>query len=141
MEKKKKRIPFIVIAVLVIMASMLMICSCRKADSSKGSVEQKTEKTEERYEIIAMISEGKETTAEDLALLQSKGLSCTIVLRPDGTGVLDLFGEKTNLTWDEKNISTGTKNMPYTRKDDQLTLTDGNSSLTFQNTDESEDAK
>ena len=31
--------------------------------------------------------------------------------------------------------------MPYTRKDDQLTITDGNSSLTFLNTDESEDAK
>ena len=141
MEKKKKRIPVIFIAVLVIMAAMLVLCSCRKADSSKGNTEVKTEKTEERYEIIAMISEGKESTAEDLALLKSKGLNCTIVLRPDGTGVLDLFGEKTNLTWDEKNISAGTKTMPYTRKDDQLTLTDGNSSLTFLNTDESEGAK
>ncbi|MBR3362108.1 MAG: hypothetical protein IKG39_12280 [Lachnospiraceae bacterium] len=141
MEKKKKRIPVLFIVVLVIMAAMLVVCSCRKADSSKGSAELKTEKTEERYEIIAMISEGKESTAEDLALLKSKGLSCTIVLRPDGTGVLDLFGEKTNLTWDEKNISAGTKIMPYTRKDDQLTLTDGNSSLTFLNTDESGGAK
>ena len=141
MEKKKKRIPVIFIVVLVIMAAMLMICSCRKADSFRDGAEIKTEKTEERYEIIAMISEGKETTAEDLALLKSKGLSCTIVLRADGTGVLDLFGEETNLTWDEKNISTGTKTMPYTRKDDQLTLTDGNSSLTFLNTDKSEGAK
>ena len=88
-----------------------------------------------------MISEGKETTAEDLSLLKSKGLNCTIVLRADGTGVLDLFGEETNLTWDEKNISTGTKTMPYTRKDDQLTVTDGNSSLTFLNMDQSEGAK
>ena len=141
MEKKKKRIPVIVAVVFVIIAAMLMICSCRKADSSREGAEIKTEKTEERYEIIAMISEGKETTAEDLALLKSKGLSCTMVLRSDGTGVLDLFGEETNLTWDEKNISTGTKTMPYTRKDDQLTITDGNSSLTFLNTDESEDAK
>ena len=126
MEKKKKRIPVIFAAVFVIMAAMLLICSCRKADSSRDG---------------AAISEGKETTAEDLSLLKSKGLNCTIVLRADGTGVLDLFGEETNLTWDEKNISTGTKTMPYTRKDDQLTVTDGNSSLTFLNMDQSEGAK
>ena len=141
MEKKKKRIPVIFAAVFVIMAAMLLICSCRKADSSRDGAAIQTEKTEERYEIIAMISEGKETTAEDLSLLKSKGLNCTIVLRADGTGVLDLFGEETNLTWDEKNISTGTKTMPYTRKDDQLTVTDGNSSLTFLNMDQSEGAK
>ena len=141
MNDKKKRIPVILAAVLVIMAAMLLMCSCKKADSSRESAEVKTEKTEERYELIAMVSEGEETSAEDLALLKSKGLNCTIVLRADGTGVLDLFGEETNLTWDEKNISTGTKNMPYTRKDDQLTVTDGNSSLTFLNMDQSEGAK
>ena len=43
-------------------------------------------------------------------------------------------------TWDEKNISTDTKTMPYTRQDDQLVLKDGNSSLTFLNTDNAEDA-
>ena len=68
MNEKKKRIPVILVAVLVIMAAMLLICSCKKADSSRESAEIKTEKTEERYEIIAMISEGEEATAEDLAL-------------------------------------------------------------------------
>ena len=141
MNEKKKRIPVILAAVLVIMAAMLLICSCKKADSSRESAEIKTEKTEERYEIIAMISDGEETPAEDLDLLKSQGLNCTIVLRSDGTGVLDLFGEETKLTWDEKNISTDKKTMPYTRKDDQLTITDGNSSLTFLKSDESEEAK
>ena len=141
MNEKKKRIPVILAAVLVIMAAMLLICSCKKADSSRESAEIKTEKTEERYEIIAMVSEGEETPAEDLALLKSQGLNCTIVLRSDGTGVLDLFGEETKLTWDEKTISAGKKTMPYTRKDNQLTITDGNSSLTFMKSDESEEAK
>ena len=141
MNEKKKQIPVILAAVLVIMAAMLLICSCKKADSSRENAEIKTEKTEERYEIIAMISEGEETPAEDLALLKSQGLNCTIVLRSDGTGVLDLFGEETKLTWDEKNISTDKNTMPYTRKDDQLTITDGNSSLTFMKSDESEEAK
>ena len=141
MNDKKKRIPVILAAVLVIMAAMLLICSCKKADSSRESAEIKTEKTDERYEIIAMVSDGVETSAEDLALLKSKGLSCTIVLKADGTGVLDLFGEETKLTWDEKNISTDKKTMPYTRRDDQLTITDGNSSLTFLKSDESEESK
>lgn len=141
MNDKKKRIPVILAAVLVIMAAMLLICSCKKADSSRESAEIKTEKTDERYEIIAMVSDGVETSAEDLALLKSKGLNCTIVLKADRTGVLDLFGEETKLTWDEKNISTDKKTMPYTRRDDQLTITDGNSSLTFLKSDESEESK
>ena len=141
MNDKKKRIPVILAAVLVIMAAMLLICSCKKADSSQDGAEIKTEKTDERYEIIAMVSDGVETSAEDLALLKSKGLNCTIVLKADRTGVLDLFGEETKLTWDEKNISTDKKTMPYTRKDDQLTITDGNSSLTFLKSDESEESK
>lgn len=136
MNKKKKRIPAILISVLLIVAVMIVLCSCRKTEVSQESVEIK----EEAFEIMAMISDGEETTAEDLALLKSKGLNCTIVLRSDGTGILNLFGEETNLTWDEKNISTDTKTMPYTRQDDQLVLKDGNSSLTFLNTDNAEDA-
>ena len=56
MEKKKKRIPVIFAAVFVIMAAMLLICSCRKADSSRDGAAIKTEKTEERYETHMNIS-------------------------------------------------------------------------------------
>ena len=140
MKEKKKRIPVLFVSVLVLVGVLLVLCSCRKSDASREGAEIKNEETGERYEITAMISEGKETPAEDLALLKSKGLTCTIVLYPDGTGVLNLFGEETDLTWDEKTISTDKKTMPYSRKDDRLTLTDGNSSLTFLKTDKTEDA-
>ena len=82
-----------------------------------------------------LVSEGKETTPEDLALMKDKGLNCTITLKTDGTGVLDLFGDKTDLTWDGSTISTAKKTYRYTFEGDQLTLTEGNSSLSFVRTE------
>ena len=86
------------------------------------------------YEIMAMISDGKESGAEDLALLKSKGLSCTIVLNADGTGLLNLFGEESSLTWDGEAIFTTGKTMPYICRFGLLTLINGNSALTFSRT-------
>lgn len=149
----KTRIPVILIAML---ALFLAACSCAKPEPENEAAEMKSEAVEAKsepsataeerkketaekqeaditgqYEIAAMITEGEETPAEDLALLKGKGLNCTITLESDGTGLLDLFGEETEITWDEGAVSTGDKKMPYTFRDGQLTLEDGNSSLTF----------
>ena len=149
MNRIKKLIPIM----LVILLSLLLIdCSCTKpeaestlaestekaAESSVGPAESKTSVQADisgQYEITAMVSEGKETTPEDLALMKDKGLNCTITLKTDGTGVLDLFGDKTDLTWDGSTISSAKKTYRYTFEGDQLTLTEGNSSLSFVRTE------
>ena len=84
-----------------------------------------------QYEITAMITKGEETPAEDLALLKSKGLDCTIDLHTDGTGVLVLFGEESDVTWDGNSITASGKTLPYSYEDGQLVVTNGDSSLTF----------
>ncbi len=84
-----------------------------------------------QYEITAMITKGEETPAEDLALLKSKGLDCTIDLHKDGTGVLVLFGEESDVTWDGNTITASGKTLPYSYNDGQLVVTNGDSSLTF----------
>ena len=147
-DKLKKLIPVMLVAVLSL---SLVDCSCSEPAKESGSAaeseiastpaaaEKTTAESREEpgadiagtYEIIAMVSEGKETSDEDLALMKSKGLTCTLTLEPGGTGVMDLFGEKTELTWDAEAISTGGKAYSYTFLDGKLTLANGSSYLTF----------
>ena len=132
------------VLLITLLVLLLPACSCAKPETESGSVrtaenaeESKTEMKEKKedisgqYEITAMITEGEETPSEDLELLKSRGLNCTIPLKSDGTGVLNLFGEETEMTWNEKTITAAGKERPYTWKNRQLILTDGNSSLTF----------
>lgn len=143
MKKIKALISVMLIALL---ALLLAACSCTKPETEieaestvEESVTEEAEETEAdiagEYEITAMVSDGKETSSEDLELLKSKGLTCTITLESDGTGVLNLFGEESDMTWDEESISTDEKTMTYTFGDQQLTLIDGTSSLTFSRTE------
>ena len=149
MNRLKKLIP----AMLVILLSLLLVdCSCTKqevestpAESTETAAESSARPAEStepvqtgpagEYEISAMVTDGKETSSEDLALMKNKGLNCILVLNSDGTGVLDLFGEKSDLTWDENTVSASGKTYQYTCRDGLLTLTNGTSSLTFTRTD------
>lgn len=147
-DKLKKLIPVMLVAVLSL---SLVDCSCSEPAKESGSAaesetvstpaaaEKTTDESREEpgadiagtYEIVAMVSEGKETSDEDLALMKSKGLTCTLTLEPGGTGVMDLFGEKTELTWDAEAISTGGKEYWYACEGDRLTVKNGDSTLTF----------
>ena len=152
MNRKKILIPVLLTVLLVLAAGSL---SCRRqkpADGSSGAVteqdrsaatsEEAGESTEEGsagyraeiagfYEITAMVTGGKETPAEDLELMKSQGLSCTILLQTNGSGVLNLFGEESAMVWNEETISTSRKRLTYTFTDEKLVLTDGESTLTF----------
>ncbi len=155
MNKKKLLISSISAMVLIaVVVLLLALRSCGRADTdpaassgygseritdnTRADGQEKTAKADiaGHYEIVAMISDGKESSAEDLALMKSRGLSCTIVLNADGTGVLDLFGEESVLTWDAEAITAAGKTMPYMCRYGLLTLINGNSSLTFSRTEQ-----
>ena len=66
-----------------------------------------------------------------LDTLSALGLYFTLELREDGTGVLDLAGDQTELTWSKSSITMeGVKNL-YTLDGDTLSLKDGKESLVF----------
>ncbi len=153
MNRNKVLIPA-VLAALVLLALIMLLAlrSCAKPEAGNGQTKAAvpaqeaaagSEETEEStapditgtYEITAMVTDGEETPSEDLELMKSKGLDCTVTLEADGTGVLDLFGEETDLTWNEEAVSTDEKAWSYSCADGQLILTDGDSSLTFLRTD------
>ena len=153
MNGKKKLIPVILIALAAALLVFLLLArACAEpesrsaepaaaaeqseavseaADTPEPAEEDNTAEIAGQYEITAMITDGKETPAEDLELMKGKGLTCTLTLDPDGTGVLDLFGEESDLTWDGETISTDETEMSYTWENGRLTVVDGDSSLTF----------
>ena len=83
------------------------------------------------YTLYGMVRDGEETPDDVIALLAEKGLDCSLILEEDGTGTLVLFGEESKLTWDEKTIANDLKSYPYTMEEGRITLTDGDSSVTF----------
>ena len=75
--------------------------------------------------------------ADSIQLMESLGLSVTLTLNEDGTGSLDLFGEKQDAKWEASSNTEG----KITLKDgeaklklenDELTIVDSsNASMTF----------
>ncbi|MBR3196751.1 MAG: hypothetical protein IKF50_08640 [Clostridia bacterium] len=142
-NKKTSKIWIILIVVLLIALSgvflVLRSCAASKTErlpevtAADSAEKQENEITQipGQYEITEMVTGGKATEAEDLALMKEKGLTCMITLEADGSGVLNLFGEERDLTWDTDTISASGKKMPFVCEGDRLILSDGDSSLTF----------
>ncbi len=113
---------------------------CLALTACSGSVKEADVMSERAglYELSALVSQDKESPAEDLEMMKSKGLVCTLTLEEDGTGVLDLFGEKTEVTWTAEEVSAEGKTIPYTYQDKQIILNEDSSSMTFTLTDSAE---
>ena len=85
MESNKRLIPVVLVALVAsLLISSAIFRSCSTSGMESGSAQSAHTVAEEslakmagRYEIVAMVTEGKQTTPEDLELLKGKGLTCT----------------------------------------------------------------
>ncbi len=84
------------------------------------------------YHLTTMIMEGFETATGDLAILEELGMGMTLVLNEDGTGILNI-GEETEITWDEKTITSEGEPMKYTYDPElqKITLTEEEAEMSF----------
>lgn len=88
------------------------------------------------YALTGMVADGEEAGEEDLALLTEWGLTATLTLYDDGSGVLNLFGEKLDLDWNAKSIRSDGEIIPFTYAQGVLTLEQDGDTLTFTKTSE-----
>ena len=90
------------------------------------------------YRVTEMTTGGEDYT-ELLAALDSLGLSVTLELDPDGTGIIDYYGtDSTELTWDEDEFVIEGEPTPYGYDGDTITLEDAENLLIFVRTSERE---
>ena len=91
------------------------------------------------YKLSSITEDGK---TEDLAMLESLGLSAYLILSEDGTGMMDSFGEARDLRWDENSLlEVGEEPLSYTFNDGVLTCTGDGLEMVFTKLSEEELAK
>lgn len=78
------------------------------------------------WEIVGMTNDGVETAQADIELMKSFGLTVTLSLDEDGTGVLSLFGVDYNVTWE---VSGDSATLEYEGGRYDMKVEDGNLSM------------
>ncbi len=137
---RMRRPAAMIFAVLVLIMLTCPGCSCRGEGTDDYKEEPKTVVDKDAsdpqgsYEITGMIFKGKKTPDEDIELMKKKGLNCTLTLEDEGKGVVDLFGNRADITWNDDSITAGGKSYGYALEGDVLTLELNDSSLTFTRT-------
>lgn len=111
MENKNKIIIAVVAIVAVVAIIALLVAPKLKMSKMVGT-----------YELVEM-SRGSETYGKDrLDQMKSYGLTATMELKKDGTGFIELFGEKEDLKYDKKNITIDGDSASYTFKNKKVTI-------------------
>lgn len=104
---------------LVLVCSLFLLVGCT-GNSNKDMVGT--------YKGVEM-TEGDTTYDEET--LDKLGVGFSLEVKEDGTAVLDLAGDKTELKYDGKYFSDGESKSAYTFKDDTITISAEDMSLVF----------
>lgn len=106
------------LAILLALSLALTMVACGKDkdddDDSDKSSKKKTESTKEKddddseggpgyYKAVYMEESGEDST-ELMTSFEDMNMGVFLVLEDDGTGVLDIYGEKTDIKWDKKKM-------------------------------------
>ena len=126
-EKKKTGLIIgIIVAIVAIVAAVVgIILVNANKDSVVGS-----------YVLTGIMNENGEEDASAMALLKAFGVSLTLEMKEDHTGVMEAYGQKTEFTWDEKNIKGkdedgNEQTMEYTYENGKLTFTEDGQKMVF----------
>ena len=86
----------------------------------------------QQNKVLAVVG-GHAITEEDIQMLKELGLVATLECFEDGTAVLDLFGEKMDLTYDTQKMIFVIEGQETKFKYDggKIMITEGDDSLTF----------
>ena len=82
------------------------------------------------YKLTNMVSNGREYK-DDLQVMKEMGLTASMRLNEDGTGIIQLFDETYVVSWNETAIRMEGIDDPYTLKKGVLVLTRGQDTLEF----------
>ena len=111
-----------ILKLLAVLLLMTGICACSKAPDLSGD-----------WQLLRIDSEENPVSEEEMDLVRSFGMDILLHLNEDGTGVLDLFSEISELTYDTKEMKVMIGGSPaeMSYKDELLTIIDNNVSLVF----------
>ena len=139
------------LALLLALSLALTMVACAKDkdddDDSDKSSKKKTESTKEKddddseggpgyYKAVYMEENGEDAT-ELMTSFEDMNMGVFLVLEDDGTGVLDIYGEKQDIRWDKKKLYITDEDgeeyeSPFKWKNGQYILDDEGSTIKFE---------
>lgn len=132
MEETKKSNSKVVVITVVALVVIALIAIVGLAISKSGNSIVGT------YELISMVNDGEEASAEDIQLMKSFGLTVTLQVNDDNTAQMSMFGEKIDFTYDKNNFIMEDQSYTYTKNGDVITLEQDGDNLVFRKVDPSQ---
>lgn len=131
---KKKAGRIVLVCVLAMLCLGLFACSGSGADAKKAYIGQ--------WKLTEMTENGEAVSADDMAMLDSLGMTIDLTVNEDGTFDLTFFGESQKGDWEAKSATEATftvegDSVPATLKDGKLTLSESDVSMTFEKKEDS----
>lgn len=106
------------------LAAALALVGCSSGSADKGAKAG-------TYELYELQSETDAVSHDDIELVKSFGLTTSLQLNEDGTGVFDVFGTTTDITWDAENIYIDGEATPYTYEDGKVSISADGDTMVF----------
>ena len=126
-EKKGYNYIFIIIGIVLVLIILVGGFLTYKRSNSKQLVG--------KYELIEMKTDDNEFSKDDFDSLKDLNMTAILELKDDKTGVLEIFGNVKNLTYDDKTITIDDSDSFYYYSDNKLTIEDKGEKLVFEKTE------
>ncbi len=104
------------IALTLVLLMVLALCACGSNKAAIGT-----------WEMTEFTSDGEDYAA----LIKSMGYTVTMVINEDGTGYMDMMGEKLEFKWSGNKITTEDGTSPFKVEGDTLTIDEGSDIMVF----------
>ena len=111
-EIKMKR----AIALTLVLLMVLALCACGSNKEAVGT-----------WELTEFTSDGEDLGSQ----IKAMGFTVTLVMNEDGTGYMDMLGEKLEFTWKGNRITTSDGTSPFKVEGDTLTIDEGTDIMVF----------
>ena len=132
----------VAVAVIVIIAALVVSTIAINAKKNSNKDEEKSDNLKQMvgtYKLIEMSTDGRDQS-EDVNTLDNLGLTVKLEINEDRTAKLSMFGDSTELTYDEKEFKDKDSSIPYVYQDGKIQLEQENEKMVFEkiNIDETE---
>ena len=105
-----------ILALTLVLVMVLALCACGNSSKMAGT-----------WELTAMTSDGEDY----YATLKEYGITVILQLNEDGTGYLDVGGEKEDITWSGSSITIDGEKEFVKLNGDTLTIEEPDAVMTF----------
>ena len=112
--KKNNKIISLLIIITMVISMLFVLTGCgKKFDMGKISG---------KYELIELAENNTSYSKDEIKELKEMGITFTLELKENGTGTIELYGEKSDLKYDENNIIVDNDIKSYSFENNKISI-------------------